>query len=104
MDALSGLTSGAIRDALARHGEDLARLKVVSLGVLPRDGVLARRSVHEIDLVAELDWDRAPTMFDLLAIEEYLEGLFGRDVGVTTSDALRPEERRRLEREAVRVF
>lgn len=104
MDGMPALSSGAIRDALAGHGEDLARLKVKSLGVLARNGILARRSVHDIELVAELDWDRSPTMFDLLALEEYLGGLFGRDVGVMTADTLRPDEQGRLDREAVRVF
>jgi uncharacterized protein len=83
---------GAIRDIAARHGASNVRVF----------GSVARGDTNEdsdIDVLVDLEEGRS--LFDLIAVKQDLEDLFGCKVDVGTARSLRPRLKDRVLREAV---
>jgi predicted nucleotidyltransferase len=92
----------SVLDRLAAESVALRqRFGVSDLAVF---GSVARDQAHESsDLDLLVTFDGPPDFDRFMGLKFYLEDLFGRAVDLVTRNALRPELRPQIEREAVRV-
>lgn len=82
----------AIRDIAARHGATNTRAF----------GSVARGDTNEdSDIDVLIDLEEGRSLFDLIAIKQDLEDLFGCKVDVGTARSLRPRIKDRILREAL---
>jgi predicted nucleotidyltransferase len=74
------------------------------VGTLSVFGSFARDEARDdSDLDVLVEFRHEPTYRSYMGLTLYLEDLFGRTVDVVTPDGLRPQLRRLVEREALRV-
>ncbi len=88
-------------DILASHAAELRGHAVASLSLF---GSVARdeaTDVSDVDLLVE--FDREVGLFEFARLRRYLADLLGCRADLVTLDALRPEMRERILREAVRA-
>lgn len=86
---------------LAEHRAEIEEFGVGSVAIF---GSVARNEAgpeSDVDVLVELS--RPIGLFQFLALQEYLEGLFGRPVDLCTADSLKARMRDRILREAVRA-
>jgi uncharacterized protein len=98
------LDRAAILQALAERRAELQSRGVRSLAVF---GSVARgdyRSGSDLDLLVEFDPAAHVTLFDVMRLQDALEGLTGRKVQIASRAALRPYAREEIAREMVDVF
>lgn len=81
-----------LRPMLRQRG--VLRLRL--FGSHARDEAVAE---SDVDLVA--DFDRQPSLIDLIAIEQEIASAIGAKVDLATSAGLRPRARARIEAEAI---
>jgi len=92
-------TCDAIVAELRQHQADLAEHGVARLAVF---GSVARgEATPESDVDLLVAFGRPVGLFGLVGLKEYLQGLLGRPVDLTTENGLRPAMRERVLREAV---
>ena len=96
------MTRQSALDRLAAEMPELRRLfEVRDLAIF---GSVARDETREgSDLDVLVTFEDHPTFGDLVALSDHLENLCGIKVDLATRDALRPELRPQIEREAVDV-
>ena len=90
-----------VKQTLLNCSAELKDMKVKSLWVF---GSLAKGEVFpgsDIDVLAE--FDKPAGFFQLLELKEYLENLLESSIDLTTPDALRPEMKDQVLREAIRA-
>ena len=86
---------------LKRHKDDLHQRGVKSLAVF---GSLARgEATPGSDIDVLVVFDHPVGLFEFIRLKMYLEELTGRQVDLVTPDALRPDMRTEILREAVHV-
>lgn len=93
-----------IRATLARHAGDIGRYKVASLrlfGEGERDMFIED---HELGMIVEFDYDRRPTLFDQVGLENYLSDLLRRPVHVISAGGMEPAYRAHSLGKSVRVL
>ena len=92
----------AVLDRLAAEADGLRRrFGVVDLALF---GSLARGQAGEdSDLDLLVTFDGTPDFDRFFGVKFHLEDIFGRRVDLVTPNALRPELRPRIEREAIHV-
>ncbi|MFM2043202.1 MAG: hypothetical protein RLY86_1778 [Pseudomonadota bacterium] len=93
-----------IRDAMAACGDLLRDRKVASLHLIGPSG--ADTSLHpaELGLLVSFDYDRAPTLFDLTAVEEMAAQGLGVPVHAVSAGGYAQADRTRVLKDAIRVF
>ncbi len=85
----SGLTARDILDTLNAHAEQLRRMGVERIGVFGSHVRSDARLDSDIDILVRLT-DDPYSLFDLLGIKAYLDGVFGREVDIVPEDSLKP--------------
>jgi uncharacterized protein len=88
---------------LRRHADAIRAFGVTALYVY---GSAARNAVREdsdIDLFADVDYDRFGFV-PFMDLREFLAGILGRNVDFTTRNALHPDLKEQILRSAVKVF
>ena len=93
-----------IRDAMAARGDLLRDRKVASLHLFGPSGADASLHPAELGLLVSFDYDRAPTLFDLTAVEEMVAQGLGVPVHAVSSGGFAPADRTRVLKDAIRVF
>jgi predicted nucleotidyltransferase len=91
-----------VLDRIAGAQPQLRRLHVRSLSLY---GSVARdtsSTTSDIDIIVEFD-DSPVTLFDFVALQQFLEQLLGRPVDLVERDAIRPELRDIILAEEVRA-
>jgi len=91
----------SVKQTLSNCSAELKGMRVKSLWIF---GSLAKGEVvpgSDIDVLAE--FDKPAGFFQLLELKEYLENLLGYSIDLTTPDALRPEMKDQVLREAIRA-
>jgi uncharacterized protein len=91
----------SVSQILQTHQADLDQFAVKTIAIF---GSVARGEAEEssdIDLLVE--FNRPVGLFEFIRLKNYLENLTGSQVDLVTSDALRPELRESILREAVYV-
>jgi len=89
----------AVLEKLEEHRNDLARLGVRSLALFGSTARGEARADSDVDLL--VDFARPVGLFAFLEVKSYLERLLGRPVDLVTANALRPDCREAVLREAV---
>lgn len=91
-----------LRQILSEHQMDLARFHVRSLSVF---GSAARgEGSAESDMDLLVEFTKPVGLFRFLDLKAYLEQLLNRSVDLVTADAIKPQLRDRILREAVHAF
>ena len=91
-------------EAIAVLAAHQSELREMGVGALFLFGSVARNKARpdsDVDIMVELS--RPMGMFKFFGIQEYLEGLLGRKVDLTTTDGLHPRIREQVMNEAVRA-
>ena len=84
---------------LADHRSELDRFGVKSLALF---GSVAREEeTPESDIDILVDFSRSGGLFEFIQLKNYLEELLGHPVDLVTRDALKPQLRQRIIREAI---
>ena len=94
----------AIIRLLRDHEAELRAAGVVRLALF---GSVARREQttdSDIDLLAALDTGKRLSLLDVVHLENRLTDLLGRKVDLVEDRSLKPDVRRRVEKDAVRAF
>lgn len=95
------MTRAELQATLARHKAEIDAFGVASLAVF---GSFARDTAREASDMDFLVRFEGPATFDrFMGLKLFLEDLFGRKIDLVTEQALRPELRQHIEREALRV-
>ncbi|MDH3473079.1 MAG: nucleotidyltransferase family protein [Rhodospirillales bacterium] len=84
-----------------------ARLKARGIVHIHVFGSVARGEAgpeSDVDLLADLDEDAAPSLTGFVSLKEEIEDLLGCGVDLATRAAMKPGLLERVERDAVRVF
>ena len=91
--------------AILRQHADTLRSKGVRHAAL--FGSVARndnRSDSDVDILVDIDPAAGVTIFDYVALKDYISSLFDRSVDVIDREALKPHLRGPSERDAVYAF
>lgn len=91
-------------EILREHESELRARGVTRLELF---GSLARGETTEgsdIDVVVDIEPGRKFSLIDLASLRVFLCGVFGRETDVLVREDMRPNFRRRIERETVRVL
>jgi uncharacterized protein len=94
----------AREEVLARLEQAAPGLRVYAVKELWLFGSAAReemRASSDIDIL--VDFSAPVTLFDIARLRRHLESLLGRPVDLVTRDALKPQFREQILREAVRA-
>lgn len=86
---------------LSKHRKRLEEFSVKSISLF---GSMARDTLREdsdIDILVE--FSRPVGLFEFVRLQRHLEQLLGRPVDLVTLDALKPELRERILKEAIRA-
>ena len=91
-----------IKNILAGHREELRqKFKVKEIGVFGSFVRGEQRKRSDIDLLVE--FEKPPSLFEFMDLEDYLSKLLGLKVDLVTSDALKPRIGEQILREVVYV-
>ena len=77
------------------------------IGALFLFGSTARdeaRDASDVDIFFDLDRPQGFTLFNLVEIQERMEGILGRRVDLMTRQGIHPRRRPRIEAAAVQIF
>ena len=88
-----------ILSILNQHRNELEELGVKSLALFGSAAREEARDDSDVDILVE--FSRSVGLFEFVRLERFLEGLLGRPVDLATPDALRPEMREQVLKEAV---
>lgn len=91
-----------LQEVLVRLQEHQSELGALGVGSLSVFGSVARgegRSGSDVDLLVE--FARPVDLFEFVHVKNYLESILGCPVDLATPDALRPEMKERILKEAV---
>ncbi len=92
-------------EAIRQIAERRADLRTLGVGSLALFGSAARdEASEESDLDVLVEFSQPVGLFRFLDVKAYLEGLLGCEVDLVTPDALKPQLRERIMREAVRAL
>jgi predicted nucleotidyltransferase len=94
-------------EAIARLRDHADAIKAMGATSLYLFGSVAANTAvasSDIDLFIDYDVTGRFNAFDLVGIQQFLEGALGVDVDVTTRDGLHPMLRTNIEQSAIRVF
>jgi uncharacterized protein len=94
-------------EAVARLRENAEAIKAMGATSLYLFGSVAANTAgasSDLDLFIDYDVTGRFNAFDLVGIQQLLEGALGVDVDVTTRDGLHPMLRANIEQSAIRVF
>jgi len=84
---------------LNQHRNELEELGVKSLALFGSAAREEARDDSDVDILVE--FSRPVGLFEFVRLERFLKGLLGRPVDLATPDALRPEMREQVLKEAV---
>ncbi|MDH7606653.1 MAG: nucleotidyltransferase family protein [Candidatus Bathyarchaeota archaeon] len=91
-----------IKNILARHREELRqKFKVKEIGIFGSFVRGEQRKRSDIDLLVE--FEKPPSLFEFMDLEDYLSKLLGLKVDLVTSNALKPRIGEQILREVVYV-
>jgi hypothetical protein len=91
----------AVLAKLEEHRTDLSRLGVRSLALFGSTARGEARADSDVDLL--VDFAHPVGLFAFLELKGYLERLLARPVDLVTANALRPDFREAILREAIRA-
>ena len=86
---------------LAEHRDEIRARGVVSLSVF---GSVARDEAgpeSDVDIIVEID--QRPFLFDLVNLQQYLEGILEQHVDLVTSESIKERIRDRVLKESIRA-
>lgn len=89
-------------DLIARNIPQLQALHVRSLSLFGSVARDAAGPASDVDIIVEFDGSPV-TLFDFVALQQFLEQLFGLPVDLVERDALRPQLRDRILAEEIRA-
>lgn len=95
------MTVDELRAKLAPHRDELAALGVRSLSVFGSTARGEARAESDVDLLVDLDPELG--LLEFVGVKLYLQDLLKRSVDLVEADALRPEMRAEVLREALRA-
>ena len=104
MDAVQPITAAEVIGILRAHETALREAGIRALSLF---GSVARgeaRPDSDIDLVAKLDPAARMDLIRLVALEQELGDLLGREVQILTEPIRKPRLRAEVERDSVRAF
>ncbi len=100
IDSVPSLLS--VKQTLINCSAELKDLRVKSLWIF---GSLAKgEAVPDSDIDVLAEFNKPAGLFQLLELKEYLENLLESSIDLTTPDALRPEMKDQVLREAIRAI
>jgi predicted nucleotidyltransferase len=89
-----------IKNILAEHREELRqKFKVKEIGIFGSFVRGEQRKRSDIDLLVE--FEKPPSLFEFMDLEDYLSKLLGLKVDLVTNDALKPRIGEQILREVV---
>ena len=88
-----------ILSILNQHRNEIEEFGVKSLALFGSAAREEAREDSDVDILVE--FSRSVGLFEFVRLERFLEGLLGRPVDLATPDALRPEMREQVLKEAV---
>ena len=97
------MTRSHVLSALRRHAPELQALGVKSLYLFGSASRGEARDDSDVDLFVDYDSERL-SFVELIRTRESISRALGRTADLTTRDGLHPILRKRIEREAVKVF
>lgn len=94
----------AVIGVLRAHEPELKAAGVVRLSLFGSPARGAAGAESDIDLLAAFDATRAPSLLDVIRIENQLADLLGQPVDLIEEGTLKLRLRQNVDREAVRAF
>ena len=94
----------AIVAAIQVHESEIRERGVTSLDLFGSRARGDERPDSDLDVLISYDAARPFTLYDLVAVERFLEGLTGLDVHVATRDAFRPHRLHYVLDHAIKVL
>jgi hypothetical protein len=92
-------------DVIARLRDYEPELKAARIARLSLFGSVARGETgNDVDLVAEFEESRKPSLIQLVGLENRLSDLLGCKVDLSQKASLKPRVRASVEREAILAF
>ncbi len=92
-------------DVIARLRDYEPELKAAGIARLSLFGSVARGETgNDVDLVAEFEESRKPSLIQLVGLENRLSDLLGCKVDLSQKASLKPRVRASVEREAILAF
>lgn len=89
-----------IKNILAEHKEELRKkFKVEEIGIFGSFVRVEQRKRSDIDLLVK--FEKPPSLFEFMDLEDYLSKLLGLKVDLVTKDALKPRIGEQILREVV---